>query len=80
MARFASVAGYAVVLAGMSLKERISRKPTENSRPRQPHKVFGSLWSGKTRVVSEATVGAVQAHLTLKDVKEIQVSVGILEL
>lgn len=80
MGRLASVAGRSVVLAGTSLKERMSSKPTENSRPRQPHKVFGSLWLGKTCIVSETVTDTVQAYPTLKDVKGIQVFVGILML
>ena len=40
-------------------------------------KVLGVIWSDKTHVVPEAVTGKIQAYPTLKNVKGVQVLVGI---
>lgn len=49
----------------------------ENSRSRQQHQVLGSHLVGKMRIVPEAVIDKVQAYPTPKNVKEVQVFVGM---
>lgn len=67
-----------MLVAGDTLtRERIDSEPTENSRPRHYHKVMGVIWSGKTRVVSEAVIARLLVHPIPLSVKEVQAFVGI---
>lgn len=43
----ASAAGHATSVAGLSARENTDGEPTENSRPRNHHKVLRIIWLAK---------------------------------
>ena len=79
--RLASAAGR--TLCGLRIFEGEDERAVNLRKIQGPGttvKFRGGVWSGKLRVVSETVTDTVQASPTLKNVKEVQEFVGILEL
>lgn len=62
---------------GAPVRQRMSREPTDKSRPGYRRKVLRVIWSGKTPLVPKAVTDKVQAFPAPANAKEVHAFVGI---